>query len=47
MILVSLPLPPYPVYRLRVLFKATEPVTAICSVIKGTIQTGKRRNRVF
>lgn len=47
MVLVSLPLPPYHVYRLRALFKATDPVTAIRSVIKGTIQTGKRGNRVF
>lgn len=47
MISALLPLPPFPVYRLRAFFKLTDLVTAIRTLIKGTIQTGKRGNRVF
>lgn len=42
MILVPLPLPPCPVYRLGAFFKLADLLTAICTLIKGTTQAGKR-----
>lgn len=47
MILVPLPLPPCPVYSLGAFFKLPDLMTAICTLIKGTIQTGKRGNSLL
>lgn len=47
MILVPLPLPFYSAHRLREFFKPTDPVTAMCTPVKGTIQTGKQGNKVL